>query len=121
MEFTGIEAEVANYYLGAIAIISLIMEVIRKIDLANDSWSLEHMIKIPIVGIEISYLKLIGGLLSLIGAAWKTIEAGYPFLYIILGWIVIFFSEYGAAKIGWKNIFSIAYKIIKAIQELFKK
>lgn len=97
------------YYTGAIAVISIVMEIIVKIDKAMDSWSLGD--KFTVFGLEISIAQIIGSVLSAIASIVLTVQGGHPWGYVFAGWIAIYFTQYGAGKLGWRKIFELVIKV----------
>ena len=100
------------YYTSSLVIIGLIMQIIVKIDAVMDSWSLAD--KFKFLGFEISLAQIVGGVISAIASVIMTVTAGYPWGYAIAGFVAIFFSQYGASKLGWKKVFEIIVNVAKA-------
>ena len=98
-----------EYYIGAIATISLIIETLKTIDDNVEKWSLKDTVSVW--GINVSWLKIIGTVLSLGASIWLTVSGGLGFVDAVIGFIAIFFTQYGAGKIGWRNIIKLLMKL----------
>lgn len=97
------------YYTGSVATIALLIETLKQIDDKVPQWSLKD--KIKWFGYEFSYLNLFGVILSFIAAAVMTLYSSYGIVEGVAGWIAIYFTEYGAGKLGWRKVISLILKL----------
>ena len=103
------------YYLGAITIIGLIMQIIVAIDDKMDSWSLAH--KFNVLGFEFSLMNVVGLVLSVVASIAMTVIAGYPWLYALAGAVAIYMTQYGVDKLGWKKVFGMIIKLSSTLNK----
>ena len=103
------------YYTGAVVAIGAVMEVIVRIDKAMDSWSLAK--EFTVLGFTFTILQVVGAVISAGASIILTITGSYPLLYAIPGFIAIYFTQYGASKLGWRKAFEFTMNIIKAISK----
>jgi len=103
------------YYLGAITVIGLIMQIIVAVDEKMDSWSLAQ--KFNVIGFEFSLMNVVGLVISVVASIVMTVIAGYPWLYALAGAIAIYFTQYSVDKLGWKKVFEMVLKLSSTLRK----
>lgn len=107
--------EMLVYYLSGSVAIGLIMEILVKVDALFDSWSLAK--KFKVFGFSLSWMQVLGFLLSLGTSAVLTVQGNLYWAYALAGAVGIYFTEFGAGKAGWRKIFEILYSIAKGLSK----
>jgi hypothetical protein len=107
--------EMVLYYLGASVAIGFLMEILVKLDKMIEAWSLDDVFMV--LGFPLTWLQLIGIAMSVIAAAFLTVTGGLYWLFAVAGAIAIYFTEFGAGKVGWRKIFELVYNIAKALSK----
>jgi hypothetical protein len=100
---------IALFYTTSVIGISLVMELLYKLDDAWESWSLKDKFKIFMF--ETSWLKIISYIFSTGASIYITLIHQLHWLYFIGGFFAILATEYGVDKIGWRNIFKVVHWI----------
>jgi len=93
-----------------VTIISFLVQILVTLSASNPKWGLNKALKLG--NYEISKIKLIGFVLSLLGSIALSVSQGYYNVAIMIGGAIgIFCTEFGVGKLVWKNIFKLLYKI----------